>query len=115
MNFHFKQAFDYLKTPEGKAEWVLRKVIDTLNPNCINEIVCFRFFTYSTVMETINTPDSTTVCFSCKNTRDVWYQTFRSKTLNMEEAISILKIIEKHLTEEGYKCIPDEKGFTVSL
>ena len=115
MNFHFKQALEYLKTPEGKAESILRGIVDSLKSRCINEITSFHFFPYSTEIERINTPSITTVCFSYTNNKGIRYQTFRSKTFDIDESNTILKIIEKHLTEEGYECIPDKNGFTVTL
>jgi len=115
MNFHFKQALEYLKTPEGKAESILRGVIDSLKSICVNQIVSFHFFSYSTEVERINTPYITTICFSYKNTIDMLFQTYRSIPVDTEEANIILKIIETHLTEEGYNCVPENNGFLVTL
>ena len=111
MEFNFKKALEYAQTPEGKAEFVLRKIVDTIG---INEIQSLRFHTFSTIVETRNISASTNLCVSFKNAIGVWHQVLRFR-IDKKDAISILKRIEEKLTKEGLSCIHEETGFKIDL
>jgi len=109
MSFHFKQALEYLQTPDGKVEDFLRSTINAIKNNHINlytDIDEFHFILCEYLAEDRTWFYEVMVQYPDKKRDGNLEILYSCRLLSLGNALPLINGIENQLKSEGFNCEP---------